>query len=414
MNPRSVLIIVENSTVPFDRRVWYEATSLRDAGWQVTIICPAGADSNSEEVGLVWPGLGELVDGITIYRFPLVFAEEGTLAFIREYFLAFKHISMLSWKVWRNHRFDIIHICNPPDIFFPIGLFYRILGSKYIFDHHDLFPEMVEWRYRTVSGRILYYASRIFEYLSLRCANVVLSTNESYSQIAKNRGKVEQSKVIIVRNGPKSTEFNPTDPVPELRNNFPHMVCFVGLMGVDDGVTELMDIIYQVIIGHNRKDILFTLVGDGPILPLAEEKVREWGIAEHVQMPGLIKNDVLLRQYLASADILVSPEPLTPMNAISTFIKIGEYMAMSKPIIAFDLIESRFTAQGAAHYVSDGDIEGFAKAIIDLIDDPERRRRMGELGRKRIVDLLSWEQQKGNLLKAYSIALGYGELGILR
>jgi glycosyltransferase involved in cell wall biosynthesis len=404
VNPGCVLIIVENNSVPFDRRVWYEATALRDAGWQVIVVCPVDASVYAKTNRNNGFGTGELLEEVTIYRFPLTFADGGKIAFIKEYLSAFWFITLLSWQAWKKHRFDILHVCNPPDIFFPISLFYRLLGVKNIFDHHDLFPEMVKWRYHGLPGRVFYYLSCIFEYLSFHFADIVISTNESYKQIAQKRGKLQPDRIVVVRNGPKVSEFVPSDPVAELRSGFTHNVCFVGIMGEDDGVIELIDVIRQVVHGFKREDILFTIVGDGPMKTLAETRVKEWNISKFVKMPGLVKNDVLLKQYLSSADLFVSPEPLTPMNDISTFIKIGEYMAMGKPIVAFDLKESRFTAQEAAYYVKPGDIHGFAEAIIEIIDNPVRRARMGEIGRNRIVNLLSWDRQQRNLHVAYSAA----------
>jgi glycosyltransferase involved in cell wall biosynthesis len=396
---KHVLMIVENNSVPFDRRVWYEATSLRDEGWMVTIICPV------DEKPPV-PGFADHIDGITVYRFPLEFAEMGIRKFLQEYVTAFISIARLTRRVWRESPFDIIHICNPPDIFFPIGLFYRLRRARFIFDHHDLFPENVSWRYRSFGGRLLYLLSRLFEFLTYQSANLVIATNESYKQIGHLRDHVRGEKIVVVRNGPKLKEFTPIDILPDLKRGFRFMACFVGLMGNEDGLDELVEIIRYTVLEFGCKNILFTLIGDGPKRKTAEDRLRELGLKQYVDMPGLIRNDLLLRQYMSSADIFLSPEPWTPMNDRSTFIKIGEYMIMGKPIVAFDLKETRYTARDAAVYVYPGDIQGYSKALVDLIHDEEKRFRMGSYGHQRVINELCWEQQKTRLFHAYRVALG--------
>lgn len=396
--PKRVLIIVENNTVPFDRRVWYEATSLRDEGWMVTVICPEDGETPATS-------LADHIEGITVYRFPLEFAKGGTKKFLREYLTAFISIERLTRKIWQESPFDIIHICNPPDIFFPIGIFYRLCGARFIFDHHDLFPENVAWRFRNFGGRLLYLMSRVCEFLTYQSAYLVIATNESYKQIGHSRNHVRENKIVVVRNGPKEKEFIPIDVLPDLKRGFLYIACFVGLMGNEDGIDELTEIIRYTVLELGRKNILFTLIGDGPRKKPAEERLQELGLEQYVDMPGLIRNDYLLRQYMSSADMFLSPEPWTPMNDRSTFIKIGEYMIMGKPIIAFDLKETRHTAQDAAIYVSPGDIPGFCRALISLIDDPDRRKSMGEFGYKRVVNELCWERQKQFLFQAYDLAL---------
>ena len=406
MHPGKVLIIEENSWVPPDRRVWSIATTLRDAGWQVSVICPtpkrthAGADS----LGVADLNRVENLEGITVYRFPLTFAERGILDYLLEYIVAFVSITRLSWRVWRTDHFDILHICNPPDIFFPLGLFYRLLGVHFVFDHHDLFTESVAWRFKGISKAILYYASRIAEFLTYRSANVVIATNETYRRIAINRGSLSPSQVVIVRNGPKISQFTPTTPDPTLKYGFKYMVCYVGVMADEDGVLEMADIIRHVVIDLRRVNILFVLLRDGASRKEVIKRIRKSGLDPYVAMPGMIRDDLLLRRYMSTADVFVSPEPFTPMNSCSTFMKIAEYMIMAKPIIAFDLPETRFTAQESAVYVPPGDFAAFGKTIVELLDDPYRRSQMGAIGHERIVNELGWEHQCQNLFRAYAVA----------
>lgn len=403
-NSRKAVIVVENASVPRDVRVWYEATTLRDAGWQVIVISPNEKDIHRRNAAQVKLGTAVDIEGVTVYRFPLEFAEDGTLGFLHEYITAWFSIARLSWRIWRAGRFDVIQFCNPPDIFFPIGLFYRLLGAGMVFDHHDLFPEVVAWRFRGLPGKLFHALARTMEYLTFRSANAVISTNESYRQVALGRGEVPPDRVRVVRNGPKRDQFVPVDPVPALKRGFAYSACYAGVMGNEDGVQELLSSIRYLVYDLGRRDIVFNLLGDGSARPQALKQIADWGLQDFVVMPGML-DEYLMRQYLCTADVCLSPEPLTPFNARSTFIKIGEYMAMGKPIVAFDLAESRYTAQESAIYVPSGDVEGYGQAIAALIDDPETRQRMGALGRQRFLDHLSWERQQDELLRTYTTAL---------
>ncbi len=403
---KKVLIIEENNAVPYDLRVWQEATTLRDAGWSVTVICPAmiGIDPDNKISGKASDT--EDLEGITLHRFPMIFATGGITDYLAEFLLAFVAIMRLSWRVWRNNRFNIIHFCNPPDIFFPIAFFYRLLGARIIFDHHDLFPEFVAWRYRGAAGKLLYNIARLTEYLTFASANMILSTNETYRRIAVRRGRVPEDRVIVVRNGPKRDQFLPVEPVPALKRNFPYSVCYAGVMGYEDGVKELIQSIRYVVQDLGRQDILFVLLGNGAMYPKALEEVNAWGLNDIVVMPGMIHDKLLLRQYLCTADILLSPEPLTPLNKCSTFIKVAEYMTMGKPVIAYDLEETRYTAQEAAFYVEPGDTQAYGQAIVTLLDNKELRDQMGKIGRRRVLEQFCWEKQEEHLLRAYTITMG--------
>jgi glycosyltransferase involved in cell wall biosynthesis len=402
---RRVLIVEENSYVPLDNRVWHEALTLRDAGWQTTIICPAARGYNGSKKAPEVIGAVENTDGMNVYRFPLNYAGASMKSYVSEYVTALISITRLSWRAWRNEHFDIIHICNPPDIFFPIGLFYRLLGARFVFDHHDLFPELVAWRYSGLAGRLLYAVARLTEYLTFRCANAIISTNQSYRQIAMRRGGVSEDRIVILRNGPISDEFVPVEPHPELKRDLPYMACFAGAMNYEDGVLELLASIRHIVHDMDRRDILFTFLGDGAIRPQALAQVKAWGLETVVNMPGMIYDNLVLRQYLSTADVCLSPEPLTPLNAHSTFIKVGEYMAIGRPIVAYDLPETRYTAQEAAIYVTPGEIEEYGKAIVTLLANPVQRQFMGEYGRQRILKDLSWDHQQENLFRAYAVAL---------
>ncbi|NLF79484.1 MAG: glycosyltransferase family 4 protein [Chloroflexi bacterium] len=398
-DPKKALIVVENCYPPLDIRVWYEALTLHDAGWQVMVICPTAPDASTAS------RQPEDLERVLLYRFVPSTESGGMAGYAAEYGRAFWAIARLSWRVWREQGFDVIHLCNPPDIFFPIALFYRLRGARVIFDHHDLFPEMIRARYRGVPGRLLYVAARAAEFLTFHSAHVVLSTNESYRRVALERGHKPPGAVFTVRNGPRLSAFAPVPTDPALKQGFAYMVCYAGVMGQQDGLTDLLNAIYHVINDLGRRDILFTLLGDGEARPDALATIDRWGFGDVVSMPGMIRDRALLRRYLASADVCVSPEPYNKINAASTFIKIGEYMAMGRPVVCYDLPESRYTAQEAAIYATPGDPRSFGQAIVTLIDDPERHERMGAAGRERVTTCLAWEHQQQHLLRAYDAAL---------
>lgn len=402
---RRVLIIEENNSVPFDPRVWQEATTLRDAGWSVTVICPAAIGSDPDQNALRRRVKREDLDGVVVYRFPLIVAEQGVSSYLSEYLAASVAIIRLSWQVWRQDRFDIIHFCNPPDIFFPIGLFYRLLGARVVFDHHDLFPELIAWRYSGLAGKLLYVISRMTEYLTFHSANAIISTNNSYRQIAMGRGRVAENRIVILRNGPKSDQFVPVEPIPALKRGLRYMACYAGVMGYEDGVLELLASIRYIVHELGRRDILFILLGDGAVRTQALAYVQTHRLEAFVDMPGMIHDNLILRQYLSTADVCLSPEPLTPLNAHSTFIKVGEYMAMGKPVVAYDLRETHYTAQEAAIYATPGNVQEYGQAIVTLLSDAELRRHMGEFARQRFLNCLSWDHQKQNLFQAYTVAM---------
>ena len=402
---RSALIIVENQSYLTDTRVKAEAMSLREAGWRIHVVCPSEIrGSRAAERPTAYADAD--VGGVIVHSYRMEFAARGVLKYVLEYLFSLLQIARLSWRVFRRDGFSIVHLCNPPDILFIVGFFYKLLGKKVIFDHHDLFPEMILSRHTGVMRWAFYHLSRALEFLTFRTADAVLSTNESYRDVAVRRGGVEGQSVFIVRNGPVAGEIAPMPPDPALKKGFPLMACYAGVMGPEDGVLELMEVIRHVVLRLRRTDILFCLLGDGAVRHEAAERARAWDIRAHVDMPGMILDRDLFRRYLSAADIMLAPEISNPHNDKSTFIKIAEYMAMGKPIVAYDLKETRFTAGDAAVYVPSGDFEAYAAAFVGLLDDPLRRANMGRVGIERVMTRFQWEHQKVLLLKAYDYVLG--------
>ena len=402
------LIIVENNSVPFDRRVWREALALREAGWHVSVICPKSPEDDRLVFNDSAAGDYEVLEGIHIYRFPMQFAEHGIVAFLREYLTAFRSSVRLSRRVLREQGFDVLQVCNPPDIFFALGAYYRTKGKGFIFDHHDLFPESVEYRYQGASGRLMHWLAVLFERWTFRAANVVIATNESYKEIAVKRGQVDPADVYVVRNGPELEFIKDIVPDPSLKNGRPHLACFLGVMGVEDGLEPMMESIRYVVQDLGRRDIQFVLMGGGRQRYYAVERVSEWNLEDQVLLPGRVP-DSEVKRYLSTADVCLSPDPYTPLNNLSTMNKIIEYMAFGKPVVSFDLEEARVSADDAAVYVPCGDDRGFGDAIVQLLDDPQRREKMGQLGRQRVLTKLAWDHQKPILREAYEAALGPGD-----
>ncbi|MBI5841419.1 MAG: glycosyltransferase family 4 protein [Chloroflexi bacterium] len=402
-NSRSTLIIIENSSFLCDPRVQNEAFSLRDAGWNVSVLCPLFKEYEGDNVTSANFWHQHNREGIFVYYYPSSYRGDGFFSYLIEYLAAFYWIALRSWHIWLKTHFKVIHLCNPPDIFFPIAFIYRLLGVRVLFDHHDLFPELILVRFHGLRGKMLYWFSRLVEFWTFRVAHMVITTNRSFQQIAETRGMYPSERIFNVRNGPRLAEFVPLAPEPALKCGFAKMVVYAGVMGYQDGVLEYLESIRYLIQDQNRRDILFVLLGDGAVRSIACEHVKAWK-TDCVQLPGMIRDKHLLRQYLSTADILVAPEPYNELNEHSTFIKVAEYMAMGKPIIAYDLKETRYTAQESALYVPHDDVNAFAEAILKLVDQPELCTKLTNFAKKRIAEV-SWESQQPLLLSAYEAAL---------
>jgi glycosyltransferase involved in cell wall biosynthesis len=406
-SPRA-LIVVENCSVPFDRRVWREAQTLRDAGWQVVVISPKAVSysrGGSSIGGEDQPY--ELLEGIHIYRYPLSAAEGGPAGFLLEYAVALWQTARLTFRVWRRHGFDVMQVCNPPDVFFPFAWLCRLTGKGFIFDHHDLVPESISERWHGAKGAVLETIARWSEWLTMKGAHVVMATNESYKEIAETRGHVPSSRIFVVRNGPRAGSVQRGESDRSLRRGRPFLVGYLGIMGPQDGTRILLEAIRITILDAGRRDVQFLLVGDGPERPWLLAQSRQWGIEEYVTLPGLAVTMDDWQRYLSAPDICVAPEAPTAFNSNSTITKSAEYMIMGQPVVAFDLKETRRTAQDAAVYATPPGPEALSKAILDLLDDSARRVRMAAEAERRARQALSWESQEPALLAAYRTALNH-------
>lgn len=393
---RRVLIIVENLPSPFDRRVWQEATTLRDAGYGVSIICPTGKGYEARY---------EEIDGIHVYRHPLPVEAEGALGYALEYSVALFWEFTLAWKVLFRHGFDVIHACNPPDLIFLVAGFFKLfLRKKFIFDHHDINPELYEAKF---GRRDFFYRLMLrMERWTFRTADVSIATNESYRRIAIERGGMDRSKVFVVRSGPKLDRLRIIPPVESLKNGRKFLVGYVGVMGKQEGIDYLLRAAAHVVKALGRKDVHFGLVGGGTSLDEMKAYAEELGISEHVTFTGRVPDQQLL-EMLNTADVCVNPDVANEMNDKSTMNKIMEYMALGKPIVQFDLTEGRFSAQNASLYARRNDEKDLGDKIVQLLDDPQLRRQMGEFGRHRVIHELEWQFEAPKLLRAYDAAFDF-------
>ena len=387
-----ILIMVENLPVPLDRRVWQECIALRDAGYEVLVICP-------QMKGCVAPE--EEIEQIKIYRHRIVLEAKGLMGFFAEYASALWGETRLAWQAWRRHRFKLIHMCNPPDLMFAVAWPFKLLGVRVIFDVHDLWPEMFEAKFQ--KRNLFYWAVRVAQRLNYACADVVLATNETNRAAAIQNGKKDPSKIFLVRTAPKVVE-TAFAPDMSLKKGRPYLVGYVGVMGSADGVDLLLQAADVVVNRLKRRNVQFLLLGDGPEYEDLLRLREKLGLTEFVDMPGWARSEFLF-QALKTIDLGVTCDVPNAYNESCTMNKVLEYMAFAKPQVSFDLKESRASAQDAGVYVKEASAEALAQAIVDLLDHPEERARMGQLGYERLHRELNWQKSVDQLLAAYNQAL---------
>ena len=390
--PGKVLMVIENCPVPADSRVWAEATALHEQGFEVCVIGPQGEGYDREAY--------LCLEGVHLYRYRLPASANKYLAYFLEYGVSIVKTWWLSLRVLRKHGFDVIHAANPPDTFFFLAWFYRLLGKRFIFDQHDLSPEVFQVKFGGRSGllrRLLLW----LEKRSYRASAFVLTTNEAQRQVAIARGKCEPARVFVVRNGPNLQRLYRVPPEPDLKNGRPFLLAYIGAMEVQDGIDYALRAFHELVHTRGRHDVSLVLMGDGGSLPALRQLAHDLNIDEYVHFTGWVGDADIVR-YLSTADIGLCPDPQNGLNEYCTMVKTMEYMAMSLPIVAFDLAETRYTAQDAALYATPNSEAEFARQIEQLLENEDLRLTMGKRARALIEERLNWEYDKKNLLRAYA------------
>jgi len=384
-----VLIIVENLPVPLDRRVWQESLALKEAGYDVTVVCPQmrGYDLSEEQL-----------EGVKIYRHPIAKEASGILGFLIEYTSALWGETLCVYKVWKNGGFDIIHLCNPPDILFLVALPYKLFfGVRIIFDVHDLWPEMFEAKFSRRNPLI--WAVLIAEKFTVKISDIIIATNKSVKSIIKNRHNKDDDSIFIVRTSPHNIDKE-IESVPKRRNGKKYLVGYIGVMGDSDGLQYLLEAIKYIIYKYDRKDIQFSLMGTGPQFENLNKIIKDYSIEEYVEMPGRVLDQYLF-ETLVTMDLGVGCDPINKYNDHCTMNKTLEYMAFGKPQVMFAIKEGKVSAAGAAVYVDENCPKKLAQAIVTTLDNASLRDKMSEIALKRINGKLSWKESKKSLLNAY-------------
>ncbi len=390
MEQRKVLIIVENLPVPFDTRVWQEATTLAENGYGVSVICPKGKGYDKDY---------EFLKGVHIYRHDLPTEGNGAVGYAREYYCALREEYRLAKKVYKERGFHVIHGCNPPDDIYMVAQRFKKYSVDYVFDHHDICPELFEVKFGKTSG-LLYKSQLWLERQTYRHCVFAFVTNESYKKIAIERGGMKPEDVYVLRSGPKLERLKIVPAKPEIKRGCKYMVGYLGVIGQQEGIEYLLDAASYIKNELKRDDVFWGIVGGGPHLAQLRKICTDMNLDDIVEFTGRVSDEKLL-DYLNTADVCVNSDEYNSMNDKSTMNKILEYMALGKPIVQFDLTEGRYSAQEASLYAKQNDAKDMADKIIELLENPEKRKQMSEYGRKRIINELSWEHTSKALLAGY-------------
>lgn len=389
----NVLMVVENY-FPSDIRVKREAYTLKEQ-YNITVIA---LKRKTEKIL-------ERLDGVHVIRIPeLPKLGLGKIQYITEYFYLTFCSTIIFMSTFLFKRYKAIHVHNPPDTLFLIGLIGKIFSAKFVFDHHDLSPELYLTRF---SGKkdFVYKILVLCEKLSCKLADALICTNASYRQIEMERHSIDQKKIYVVRNDPVIDEcfLEKINLDNQTEKNQKKVLLYIGSINPQDGVDVLLRSLNYLANDLNKKDFLCYIVGDGDALQSVKKIAEELNLSDFVHFTGYIFDRGKIREILNSADVCLEPAPDNELNRHSTFIKIMEYMAASKPIVAFDLKETRYSADGTAILVPTGDIQGFAHAIKQLLDEPQAREKLGKAGFERIRKELNWGNASKNLIELYKV-----------
>ncbi|WP_233158247.1 glycosyltransferase family 4 protein [Actinokineospora bangkokensis] len=398
-----VLVIVQNLPVPLDRRVWLECQALRAAGYEVSVICPKGPGDAAHEV----------LDGVHLHKYAPPRQAEGALGFAWEFAYCWVRTALLSLKVRRRSRFHVIQACNPPDTYWALALLWKLVGVRFVFDHHDLNPEVYRSRFGEPTGLVGKVQLGLLKWLerrTFRTADRVISTNTSYQDIAVRRGGVRREHTTVVRSGPDTSRMRPVYADDAVRRGGEHLVAYLGIMGPQDGVDGVLRAAHRIVHTRGRTDFRFALLGFGDCLDDLKRQSGELGLDGYVEFTGRVGPEQITR-YLSAATIGLSPDPLSPLNDVSTMNKTMEYMAYALPVVAYRLTETVVSGGDSAVYVEPGDADGLADAVVALADDPDRRAELGFTGRRRCEQVLDWRPQAQAYVHVFDELLGFASAG---
>jgi len=391
---KHVLLLIENEAVPFDRRMWNIALALREAGAQVSVLCPVFGKDNERHT---------VLEGVHIHRYHNTFADGSVAGYLREYATAFFKTFFLMHRLMFRGRIHVVHAANPPDIFWPLALYLKLWGIRFVFDEHDLSPEAYLSRFDKdeQSPDTLYRIQKLFQRLSYRYADAILSTNETYRERAVQSDPRNAGKTFVVRNGPDTRTFRHRPPNAALKKGRKYLAAYIGVMAFQDGVEYVIRAVDELVHRKNFREVMFYLIGKGDDWPRLKQLAEELGLKDDIVFTGRIPDPEAL-EILSTADVCLSPDPYSPLNELSTMTKIMEYMSLGKPIVSFHLKENKFSAGASAIYVDNNNPAAFADGILSLLNDPEGARRMGEAGIQRVDAELSWQKQSERLRAAYT------------
>lgn len=393
-----VLIIVQNLPVPLDRRVWLECQALRDSGYSVSVICPKGPGDPARQV----------IDGIAIYKYRPAPDAKGLSGFALEFVYSWLRTAALSVRVRRERGFDVIQACNPPDTYWALARLWRLRGTRFIFDQHDLNPELYLSRFgrpTTIGGKLQLRGLRWLERMTYRSADRVISTNESYKKLAITRGGKRSDHVTVVRSGPDTRAMRPVYPPAFIRKGADHLLVYLGIMGPQDGVDTILHVADELIHRRGRTGLRVALLGFGDCLEDLKRQCTEMSLDQHVVFTGRA-DKAMIADYLSAADVGLCPDLKTPLNDVSTMNKTMEYMAYALPSVSFDLVETRVSGADTVTYVPSGDNTAFADAIEELLDDPELRAERGTAARARVSETLDWRPQADSYVGVFDDLAG--------
>lgn len=383
---RHVLIVVQNLPVPLDRRVWLECQALAAQGYAVSVICPKGPGDPARQV----------IDGIHIYKYAPPPEARGLLGYAVEFGYCWVRTALLSFSVWRRQRFTVLQACNPPDTYWLLARFWRRGGVSFVFDQHDLNPELFRSRFgepEALLGRVNLRLLLWLEAMTYRTADHVISTNQSYRAIAIDRGRRSPEEVTVVRSGPDTQTMRPVYPESSTsRTDQAFTLVYLGIMGPQDGVDIVLDVMAELVHRRGRTDVRATLLGFGDCLEDLKRRSTELDLDSWVTFTGRA-DKAMIADHLSTADIGLCPDLRTPLNEVSTMNKTMEYMAYALPSVAFDLVETRVSGGDSVLYVPSGDRHAFATAVERLLDDASLRLQMARKARARVAEQLDWRPQ---------------------